>query len=158
MKYSNCTGQKFDYNARIYTQAFNEYRHIYMDFFYFSESGNKEFTHDLSGFKVSCQIDKNSINRDFNPCYAIHFEYSDCVNTDTYKEVSKILKIVESGINAYRENYGYIESMGEFLTVICNVLGIKYIDYNNNSWKTSEIKGFINSYLTNLKENYYSVR
>lgn len=154
MKYTNWKEEKFNYNARLYFMNEYEYSHIYMDFFYITESGEKTFAHDLSSFQVSCQIDKESIQRDYNPCYAIRFEYKDSVNVDNYKEVSNILKIVEKGLKNYREKFGYIESMGEYLTVICNIIGIDNIEYNTSFWKPGEIKGFISNYLTHKKEDW----
>ena len=162
MKYNHqnyTTGEitPLNYQARIYVNNYNEYKHIYMDFYYVSpEDGQKNFTHDLSSFQVSCQIDKESIQRDYNPCYAIHFEYKDMVNSKDYKEVVKVLKVVEKGLNDYRANYGSIETMGEYLAVVCNIIGIKNVSWNDDNYRTGDIKSFIDYYLQTIKENYYA--
>ena len=156
MKFTSWNNKEYEYEGRLYFNNDYEYSHIYMDFYYTSDSGDKSYgCHDLSGFQVSCQLDKDSIQKD-TPCYAIRFEFRDSVNVDNYKEVSAILKKIESGLTKYREVYGSIETMGEYLTVVCSIIGIKRIDYNNGMWKSKDIKWIVTNFLNAKKEDWYA--
>ena len=156
MKYQ-IEDQSHEYHARVYFQKNHDYRHIYIDFYTLDERNNKQFSHDLSNFQISCQTDQGTIEEKGNETYAWRLETKHNVVISDYKEMTKIFSEIERKYNKLSENFGMPENFGEYATYMLNAIGIKYFTLLDETYerKTSDLRMVINNHLNQIKQSWY---
>lgn len=135
----------YEIQARIYGNHHREYGHIYIDFFYIDNKNEKRFSfHELTNFQLSAQFNINDDDDDTKNPYAFRFETRGNTDMQHFREVYKLMSMVEKKYNKLCETFERPNEFYQYAIYILNVLGIKQLEYNDTYRQPNDLKYIIN--------------